>query len=662
MSREEEYKKIFIQESGELLQQLNDNLLILEKDTSNVEALNAIFRSAHTLKSMAASMGYEKLSELSHRMEDVLSQIRSNEIMLNDQIVDLIFKSFDTLERMVDCVQGGKEYEGDIKQLLEAFDAVMAKGMVFEEEDISGVKLNVFEKNTLARVNKEGFSCYHVRIILDGSCVLKSVRAFMVFRNLHNIGEVIKSFPDSQALEEEKFDREFSCIFITREKKDAVKALVMDVLEIEKAAVEEMNVDALSEKGEEIDLSNIDAHASVEEELFKKSLHQMRRIQSVRVDITRMDKLMNLVEELAISKLKLIDIGARSPNADLQDVIDELSRFTDDLQTEVMAARLVPVGQVFNRFPRLVRDLSKSEGKKVRFEIIGEDIELDRTVLDEIGDPLIHLIKNSVDHGIETPEARAKAGKSKGAKVVLSAVREKGHVLIQVEDDGRGMDVNSITKQAIEKGIIDEADAKSMSNEELFVLATEPGFSTKKDVSEISGRGVGLDVVKSKSQDLGGSLIVESKKGIGTKISMRLPITTAVVQALVMNVGGKVFAIPISNILEIIEIGEDKIKKLENRETIIHRDAVLALLRCDDLFHKHMDFIDMPGKCNGNKNVIIVDADNNHVAIMVDRLIGQQDIVIKQLPRELKGIRGFAGATIMGDGSVALVLDVATLI
>ncbi len=368
-------------------------------------------------------------------------------------------------------------------------------------------------------------------------------------------------------------------------------------------------------------------------------------------------------------------MGAKLPGADLKAIIEALSRLTDELQTEVMQARLVPVGQIFERFPRLVRDLAKKEAKRVRLDTVGSDIELDRTILDEIGDPLIHLLKNAVDHGIETHSERKKTSKPEEAKITLSATREKSHVFIEVADDGKGMSTGVIKKVALKLGLVKEEELAGMSKEQILLLTAHPGFSTRQEVTEISGRGVGLDVVKRRTEDLGGSMLIESEEGKGTKIVMRLPITTAVVRALLVKVSGRVFAIPISSVLEIIQAGKGQIKKIENEETLLHRGHVLPVARFDRLFGEPaMEVRDsgqtaLDSTASGNEaqntdaklNIVVLEFGSKKFGIVVDRLLTQQDIVIKQLTKELKGIRGFAGATILGDGSVALVLDVATL-
>lgn len=652
---------------------MNKNLLVLEKEPQNKNALNAIFRSAHTLKSMSASMGYNLIADLSHKMEDVLDQLRTGTIKISEKAIDLLFQSFDFLEYMVSAVQEDKKIDKDIAPIMDFLDGIMKKRPQIKEEKVGrDLALNEFEKKILIRVKKEGFKSFKLKITLDKNCVLKGVRAFMVFRNLHLIGEVIKSMPSSQALEEEKFDREFQCIVISKEKEDIVKKKVLEVIDVEKAEIEEIKVDKSWDK---ISLEETSVDQGVAKGTVSEVSEHMRKIQSVRVDIKRLDKLMNLVEELAISKLRLAEIGLKFPDNNLKGVIENLSRLTDDLQTEVMQARLVPVGQVFERFPRLVRDLAKKENKKIKFEMIGGDIELDRTVLDEIGDPLIHLIKNAIDHGLETPVERVKKGKFEEGKVMLSARREKSHVFIEIEDDGKGMNIEQIKKTALKRGLTTEEILMTMSNDEIIDFVTHPGFSTKKEVTEVSGRGVGFDVAKEKAESLGGGIIIESNENKGSKITMRLPITTAVVQALLAKILGKVFAIPISSVIEIVVINESDIKKLEHQETILHRDKVLPIVRLEKIFQGTANSAQWSVEENVSENknskpltqdsrlnIVVVEYGSQQFGIVVDTLLSQHDIVIKQLTKELKGIRGFAGATILGDGKVALVLDVATLI
>jgi len=651
MAQTGEYKKIFMQEAAELLQQMNSALLSLEKNGEDKEALNSIFRAAHTIKSMAASMGYKPISELAHKMEDLLERIRTGKTSSNEELVELLFKSFDLIESMVASVGKDEAIFENIEPVVAEICRIMGEPVsIPEEKTPEGFSLNVFEKRLLAKAKKDGYHVFHVKIVLDANCVLKSVRAFMVFRELHAIGEVVKAFPDSRLIEEEKFDLEFGCVFVTFEDKNAVKKKALEVLEISGVSVDEIEIG----EGWDAPVASLDSEA--DKDRFSAQSEHIKKLQSIRVDIKRLDRLMNLVEELAITKLRLNKLTEKNSDANLKGTIASFGRLIDELQSEVMQVRLVPVGQTFDRFPRLVRDLAKKTSKKVSLEISGSDIELDRLVLDEIGDPLIHILRNAVDHGIEKPDDRRAAGKKEEGLIRLDARREKSHVFISVSDDGRGMDVKSIERCAIEKGLISKDAASQMKPDDILMLTTKPGFSTAGEVTDVSGRGVGLDVAKQKVESLGGSLVFETNVGTGTKITLRLPLTTAVIQALMVVHFGRTFALPIASVVEIVPVPVQEIKKIEGSETILHRDHVLPIVRLEKLFGEEVK------NAAARLNVVVVEFNEKKFGIAVERLLNQQDIVIKQLTKELKGIRGFAGATILGDGNVALVLDVATLV
>ncbi len=446
--------------------------------------------------------------------------------------------------------------------------------------------------------------------------------------------------------------------FITREPSKSVKDRVADILEIAEVAVSEIPVE-----DDWYDYDDSSSQLPVEDARKKtgQQTEQIKKISSVRVDVQRLDRLMNLVEELAIAKLRIGEIADRLGEAELKASIDPLNRLADELQNEIMQARLVPVAQIFDRFPRIVRDLAMKESKKIRFEMIGGDIELDRAVLDEIADPLIHLIRNAVDHGITKPEERKRNKKAEEGRVMLSAVREKNHVVISVSDDGEGVDISAVKMRAIENGLATEAQFSQMSENEILMIIALPGFSTARSVSEISGRGVGMDVVKNKTEMLGGTILIESKAHLGTKISMKIPITTAVVKSLIVGVEERFFAFPISSVVEIAPVTGLSIRSIENAETIVHRGEVIPLMRINEILSAKLPGADAPYEKASKGYALIVDDGERKYAAMVDRLLNQQDIVIKQLSKEFKGIRGIAGATILGSGSIALVVDVVTL-
>lgn len=647
MLKQEDYKKIFIQEAEELLQLLNNGLLVLEKNNDDYEALNSIFRAAHTMKSMSASMGFMQMSELTHKMEDVLSEVRGGKLRMSSEIVDLLFESFDSLDRMMTDIHESRITNEKIDGLKEKMDRFLDRPSAPPEDRVTEkLSLNLFDKSALAKAKKEGFSSYFLTIKLDPNCVLKSVRVFMVFRNLHVIGEVIKSVPNSQLIEEEKFGLEFGCVFVSSQGEDVIRNKVEEVLEIDSVDIERIEVS-----------DSWDADIS-SDKVFEKS-EIVRKIQSVRVDVNRLDKMMNLVEELAITKLHLFDVCVKFEDQGMKTVLDGMNRIVDELQTEVMQARLVPVSQIFDRFPRLVRDLSKKEGKKVKLSMTGGDIELDRSVLDEIGDALIHLLRNALDHGLESSIERKNNGKPEESVITLSARREKTHVYIEVEDDGRGMNIAEIKRVALERKIVTEEALRTMNDDEVLLLTATPGFSTKSTVTNLSGRGVGLDVAKETVEGLGGSLLMRSTIGKGTLVTLRLPITTAVVKALLVGMMDRIFAIPTTSIVEIVVKAEHDIKRIENQETILHRNVILPIVRLNGLFQTSR--IDKKGAADDRLNIVVVEFGTRQFGVVVEKLLVQQDIVIKQLTKELKGIKGFAGATILGSGSVALVLDVATL-
>lgn len=660
-SKQEEYKKLFFQEADDFLQQMNKNLLVLEKDAKNIKAIDAIFRAAHTLKSMSASMGYEFVADLSHKMEDLLAAIRTGSVVVSEEIVDCLFSSFDHLDKMIQGISEGKKPSApppSLEKKLITFSQTIAA--IPEERVSKDLTLTRFEKHSLFSAGEDGKTAYLLKVLLEENCALKSARAFMLFRHLHALGEVLKAVPQMSEIEKEKFDREFSCVLVTDQPEFVVQNSAMELLEIE--AVEVKRIEILSEWGK----TTFDEIVE-EEEDASLSQEVLRTIQTVRVDVKTLDKLMNLVEELAITKLRLFDLTEELKHPELNSVFEVLHRITEDLQTEVMKSRLVPVSQVFDRFPRLVRDLAKKQDKKVSFRIEGGDIELDRTVLDKVGDCIVHLLKNAVDHGIEGKAQRTENNKKETAQLTLLARREKSHVYICVKDDGRGMDKEAIKKAALLKGMATADDLNKMSDDDIFLLTAKAGFSTKETVTEVSGRGVGLDVVKEAAENIGGHVLIESQKNVGTQVTLRLPLTTAVVKALLVSVYDRVFALPISNIVEIVIKKTEEIKTIDGQESIQHRDKILPIIRLEKTLlllaeKDNQKIIDDDAGSDKQHIVVIVEFGSKSFGVVVQKLINQQDIVIKQLTKELKGVKGFAGATILGDGSVALVLDVATLV
>lgn len=613
----EEYLDIFISESREYLTSLDQSILELERNPEDREILNEIFRYAHTLKGMASTMGFNNIAEISHQMENLLDRVRKNEISVSSDLIDVLLEALDILKDIIEAIAEGKDPEFDVS------------GILNKIKNFSGEKI----KNKAEDKEK-----YKLKVRISPDCALKSVRAFMVLRNLEGLAEIIESEPSLQEIENGNFEDEFE-LLVTTHDPEKVKKAVEEISEIE-------NVE-ISREGEK---------KTTKEESKKSIKDILKASQSVRISIDKLDMLMNLVGELVIAKSRLFQIGEKHNLKELKEALLGIDRLSTYLQELVTQMRMVEVGFIFNRFPRMVRDLAKEEGKKINLIIEGKEIELDRTVLDEIGDPLVHLLRNSVDHGIETPEERIKAGKSETGTIKLIAMREKNHVKIIVEDDGRGIDPEKVKKKAVERGIITEEEASKLDDNEAINLIFTPGFSTADKVTGVSGRGVGMDVVKSKINSLGGSVDIVSQVGKGTKITLTLPLTLAIIQALLVGVGGETYAIPLNNVVEILDVRENSLKTIRNNEVINLRGKILPIVMLDKLLG-----ISRNGRAS-RFPVVVVDRGNQLLGLGVDKLVGQQEIVIKSFDSILKGIRGFAGATIMGDGKVVLILDIASLV
>ncbi|HHV72075.1 MAG TPA: chemotaxis protein CheA [Clostridia bacterium] len=667
----EQYMGIFADEAKEHLQNLNDYILELEKDHDRKDLLNEIFRSAHTLKGMAGAMGFEKMATLTHEMENVLDELRKGEREVNLQIIQVLFSCLDALEALVNEIitEGVELTEVDslidtIKNLDSEVAAALEEELINKTEEIKEEKINESQnleylETVIEKATELGLNTFKIKIKFAEDCLLKSARAFMVFRELDSIGEIVYSNPSVQDIEDEKFDQEIEVIVLTKKSKDHIIPLINNITDVKIAEFEVIREGrpVNKEKNEEIDKNDR------VEPVNKADEHNHKRPktgQTVRVDIERLDNLMNLVGELVISKTRLEQISLTNQLGYLNETIEQIDRITDELQSVVMKVRMVPVEQVFNRFPRMVRDLAKELSKEVELVIEGKETELDRTVIDEIGDPLVHLLRNALDHGIEKPEERLKAGKNRFGTIKLRALHEGNNVIIKIEDDGRGIDPQLIKRKALEKGVLSEQDLERLDESEILKLIFRPGFSTAQEITDISGRGVGLDVVKYKIESLGGEVELESRIGYGSTFTIRLPLTLAIIQALLVKSVNEIYAIPLAVIQETVSIREENIKRIQNHEVITLRGEVLPLFRLQNL-------LDIPpDSYNSSDNyseifVVVVRKGDKRAGLIVNELVGQQDIVIKSLGRLLNGIKGIAGATILGDGRVALILDIGTL-
>jgi two-component system chemotaxis sensor kinase CheA len=673
-----EYKDIFKAESEEHLQHLNESLLGLEQNPREIEYINTMFRSAHTLKGMSATMGFSTIAELTHEMENLMDMVRKCQVTVSDSLIDILFECLDTLEALVESVDSNKEVNISHLQasLIQAMEGTICAGETISTianglaemvpagtEESSGpvpeaathIRFSDTENESIETAREDGNRVVEIKVVLDPSCVLKSARSTLVLINLSKMGKIIRCVPSEADLEDEKFNLEFTVILATKEDDSIITGAIRRISEIKAVDISPLYTC-------ETDGSETREKESVEEpqqctSAVKRS-ESVKSIQSVRVNIERLDNLMNLVGELIINKIRLNQLASDLNAKSLDESLANLDRLTNEIQNEVMESRMVPIDQVFSRFPRMIRDLAKHEGKQVNLVIEGKEIELDRTVLDEIGDPLVHLLRNAVDHGIETVEERIKLGKPAAGFVGLSASRQRNSVIIEVEDDGKGMDPVHLRGIAVKKGIMSREEADKLSDADALNLIFVAGFSGAKAITDISGRGVGMDAVKTKIEALGGTVKVSSVPGSGSSIKLQLPLTVAIIQSLMVTIAGETYAIPLANVVRDVGIKARDIKTIEGKEVILLRGEVLPLLRLCDV-------LQCPGEAEKKENliVVVVERMGNSIGFVVDQLLGQQEVIIKTLDNKLlKNTRGFAGATILGDGSVALILDIATLI
>ena len=688
-----QYLEIVLAESNEHLQTLSDQLIILEKEPDNSDTINEIFRAAHSLKGMAGTMGYKRMQNLTHDMENVFSEVRNGNMEVNSNLVDVLFQCLDALETYVDNIRETQD-EGtdDNEPIIKALNALIAsegKGNAApaakKEEapaatasaapaDDKDMPLADFEKNAVNEALKKNLHVYKIKVSVDENCILKAARAFLVFKNLEGHGDIIKSEPSVQDIEDEKFDFDFSIIVVTEEKYDNIIALIKNVSEIKDAAgqeitqpfPEEQTEEAKEEKKETSAVSQT-AKPAAAKPAAKKPASTGKTSGSVshtvRVDIEKLDVLMNLVSELIIAKNGLVSAShvegdeAAALNQSFTEQIEYLERVTTNLHESVMKVRMMPIESVFSRFPRMIRDLNKKLGKKMELYMSGEDTELDRTVIDEIGDPIMHLLRNSADHGLESAEIRKERGKSEVGSIFLDAFQEGNNVVIEVRDDGNGIDTEKVKAKAVEKGTITQEQADVMTDKEAIDLLFRPSFSTAEKVTDVSGRGVGLDVVKSKIEALGGDVEVKTKYGEGSTFSIRLPLTLAIIQALMVKLGDEKYAISLGSIETIEDIPVSDIKYVHAKEVIHLRGNVIPLIRLRDL-------LDVPGEPEESENitVVVVRKGDKQAGLVVDSLIGQMEIVIKSLGKYIRINKMISGATILGDGSVALIIDANTLV
>lgn len=666
-----QYMGMFLEESMENLQTLNEALLDLEQNPRNKDKLNEIFRVAHTIKGMAATMGFSDIAELTHKMEDVLSEFREGKLEVTSNVVTTLFDCLDTLERMVSNIEQGTEEVIDIDEIIKNLEKAANEenitSEVEEKKEESSIEnnqetvktlLNEYDISVLKQGKENGFNGIGIKITLREDTLLKSARAFLIVQKLETQGEIIKSFPSTEDIENEQFDVELYFVLVTIKTKEEIQEMVKNISEVENVVTSYVEFKDDGSSAGEIpkpkEIENKTAAANDKKVVVKNKpkKEKSRRVhQSVRVDLERVDKLMNMVSELVIYRTRLEQIVIDSKSQELLETIEQVERTTSDLQDLVMKIRMLPLEVVFNRFPRLIRDISVDLNKEINFIIEGSETELDRTVIDEIGEPLIHLLRNAADHGIESKEKRIAAGKDPVGTIKLVAYQEGTKALIKVEDDGAGINLEKVKAKAEKVGI----NTEGLSDNDIRNLIFAQGFSTNTEVTDISGRGVGMDVVKTKISSLGGTVDLVSEEGKGSSFIIKLPLTLQIIQALLVKVGRETFAISLGYIDKVIDYKEDRIKTTNGEEVIVYRDTIIPLVRLNERLGIEKDD-------NKKKFVIIVKVGDKVVGLLVDSLLGQQEIVIKPLGETLKSLKEYIGATILGNGLVTLILDVAALI
>ncbi|WP_342026088.1 chemotaxis protein CheA [Cytobacillus pseudoceanisediminis] len=673
-----QYLEVFIEESKEHLQACNEQLLELEKNPEDIKIVNEIFRSAHTLKGMSATMGYEDLANLTHQMENVLDAIRNQKIKVNAEILDVVFLAVDDLEAMVQSIAEGGDGKRDVSEAVEklmliekgespAQSAARAEtaAAIAEPQGMIKSTYDDFEWTVIQQSKEQGFESYEISIALRADCLLKAARVFMVFEVLEKSGEVIKATPSVEQLEEEQFDQEFSVTIVTKETPEDIRQKLLKVSEVERIEVLRLSMEnystqeALKEAEAAPPAAEVAAEAASDMPKEDKKAPTVKQVsnKTIRVNIERLDILMNLFEELVIDRGRLEQISKELNNQELHETVEHMSRISGDLQNIILNMRMVPIETVFNRFPRMVRQLARDLNKKINLEIVGAETELDRTVIDEIGDPLVHLIRNALDHGVETPEVRKENGKSEEGNVVLKAYHSGNHVFIEIEDDGAGINKDKVIKKALKNGIITEQTASALTDKQAYELIFASGFSTADKISDVSGRGVGLDVVKNTIESLGGSVSIDSKVGQGSIFSIQLPLTLSIISVMLVEIEKEKYAIPLSSIIETAIIRKEDILSAHNQKVIDFRGKVVPLLSLKEIF-------EVPSENHEEEfiSVVIVRKGEKMAGLVVDSFIGQQEVVLKSLGNYLTSVFAISGATILGDGQVALIVDCNALI
>ncbi len=691
--------KIFLEEAEEHFQTLEEDLIRMEKEEFNEDLMQEIFRASHTLKGSSATIGHNRMAQLTHAMENVLDRLRKRQIEVTSQLVDVLFECLDCLRVLRDEIVNDEESDLDLRDIIaklnlaaetdsvpgqkEAADqaATSASGQQLDDgtapQEGGVVKLDMSweEKDAVHHGVEEGAIPYFVKVKFNVEPEMAAVRTFVTLMAFGEIGEVIKSKPTTEEIEQEKVSDSLEMLVMCRVDEESVRKLVQELPDIEKFEISEYRTDSSSGSHENNEETSQAAAAVPAEKAEKpgkigsaaKKANNSKKInRTVRVDVELLDGLMNLVGELVIDRTRLFQILSLMETEHEMDEMSQdlgrtsvhIARVTTQLQEQIMKARMLPVENLFNKFPRMVRDLSQKAGKEVDFIMTGQETELDRSIIEEIGDPLIHLLRNAVDHGIELPEEREACGKNRIGQLKLQAAHEENHIIITIKDDGKGIDPEAVRQSGIKKGLISEEQARRLTDKEAVNLIFMSGLSTVKKVTDVSGRGVGMDVVRNNIEKINGAIEIDSVVGKGTEFKIKLPLTLAIIRALLVSIGEAVYAIPLSTVTETIRIQKKQIEYVNNHEVIVVRGKALPLIRLRTVFGTYCSEDDEREKLF----IVVVNLAGQQVGLVVDSLVGEQEIVIKSLGKYIGDVQGISGATILGDGNVALIVDVSNLI
>jgi two-component system chemotaxis sensor kinase CheA len=638
-----QYAELFLTESREHVSAVNHALLELERDANAPAAaahVGSIFRAVHTIKGMGATMGYAIVAELAHELETVLDRVRRNDLAIDADVMDVLFRSADVLEQAVEAAVAGRDGEVIAADLVATLHAL-------------GIGASIAQQQGTWTVTAPRGAGTLVRIRLAPDTPLRGVRAFIIVQALKKLGDVPAIEPALDQIEAEDFDTDFALRIVTTSNAAEIEATIRRAGDIADVQVGDEPSTPASRR------PSVPMVVPVEVPVpTGVSTAERRGTRSVRIDVRRLDALMNLVGELVIARGRLTQLAGELGDMSLDETVSASSRLITELRDEITASRMVPMAQVFDRFPRVVRDAARTVGKQVNFVVEGKEIELDRSMLDEIGDSIVHLLRNAIDHGLEAPDARAAAGKPIEGRLVLSAARDRSAVVIRVSDDGKGIDRERVLQRAKRDGLVD-ADKNDLTEDELLRLLARPGFSTADKVTNLSGRGVGVDAVYTRVRALGGAMDIRSVPGQGTTMMLRLPLTLAIMRALLARVGDETYAIPLAHVSETIELAPDIVRTIKGREVLLTRDEVLPLLRLRGLVGLPAYVAPSPIDL---EHVVVIDLGDRRAGLVIDELTGQEEIVVKQYDAVRDGLPIFGGATLLSDGRPSLIVDVSSLL